>query len=510
MSRLRTLLCVPPQGYLAERWQGGKGMPSLGILYVAAVLEQHGHPVSVLDAHVTGMSAPHIAERVRSEAPDLFGVTITSENRLDAFGVIRAVKKARSSTVVVAGGPHCFFTDVDTLTHVPELDILVRGEGELTMLDLVEALETGRDLKTVAGISFREGGKIVQNAPRPPIPDLDVLPEPARHLVRMSDYHLLMDVPGKGALPATNIMTSRGCPFQCNFCATPRNWGRHVRGRSPEKVIREVEGLVDTHGARVIWFYDDTFNYNPKRLEILCQMILDRKLPIHWFAEIRVDMMTKELFKLMVRAGLYHVGFGIESACERICRDVIHKKATLGQASDVISWANELGVTANPFFIFSHPTETYGEARQTLRYAKSLKGKARCSLAILHVYPGTELYQRALAEKKIPEDFSWTTEHDPRILELPEAQGRIPLYKDKLSWYQISRLVFAFNDSARKVPLHVKIAKALRNPRLLRSIGIYATMAVAYAVAKVERLLGERAGERIDALVDRMFHRHSG
>jgi len=480
-------------------------MPSLGVLYVAAVLEQRGHPVSVLDAHARGMSVERIAEHVRGEAPDIFGITVTSENRLDAFSVARAVKRAHPAAFVVVGGPHCFFTDHDTLSHVPEIDAVVRGEGEFTMLELVEALGAGHDLRNVAGLTFRDGARIVQNGPRALIPDLDALPDPARNLIRMDDYRTLMEVPGKGWLPATNVMTSRGCPFQCNFCATPKNWGRRVRGRSPAKVVAEVEMLVNTYGARVIWFYDDTFNYSPPRLEAICRMLIERKLPIHWFAEVRVDMLTRPLFELMVQAGLYHVGFGIESACERICREIIRKQATLRQAEDVITWANELGVTANPFFIFSHPTETYAEATETLRYAKSLRGRSRCSLAILHVYPGTELHQRALAEGKIPADFSWTTPNDPRILELPEAQGRIPLYKDRLSWYQIARLMFALNESSKKVSLREKIAKVLRNPRAINNAPIYGVMLVAFLVTKLERALGERAVAPVDAFLARFL-----
>ena len=486
---MRTLLCVPPQGYLAERWQGGKGMPSLGVLYLAAVLEKNGYSVEVLDAHVKGMKIRDIVEYAKRDRPDIFGVTITSENRLEAFDVARAVKRALPDTAVIVGGPHCFYTDDDILTHIPEIDIVARGEGEITMLELAKAIQSGSGLGSVPGISFRRDGQVVRNPACAPITDLDELPEPARHLVDMHDYDLLMDVPGKGALPATNIMTSRGCPFQCNFCATPKNWGRHVRGRSPEKVIQEVEGLVDRYGARAIWFYDDTLNYDARRLETICNMILDRKLPISWFAEIRVDIMTKELFRLMARAGLYHVGFGIESASERVCREIIRKKATLAQASDVISWANEFGVIANPFFILSHPTETYEEARLTVNFARSLKGKAKCSIAILHAYPGTDLYRRAVEEGKIPADFSWTTEDDPRILELPEAQGRIPLYKDKLTWYQISRLIFSFNESSKKVALRDKVFKVLKNPRILRKLRIYAVMFVAFAVTKIERYL---------------------
>jgi len=495
-------LCVPPQGYFAERWKESS-MPSLGILYMAACLEREGIPVRTLPTHIMKWDIPDIVRYVEAEKPDIFGLTITTENRLEAFDVARAVKNARPETLVVAGGPHCVATAHDTLLHIPEVDMVVSGEAEETIVELVRAVEAGggaKNFKKIAGLNFREDGKIASNGPRMKIPDLNALPMPARHLENMELYNFTVDVPGKGKLQAANLMTSRGCPFDCNFCATPVNWGRKVRGISPEKVIAEIEYCIEKYGAEVIWFYDDTLNYNPKRLEQICDMMIERRLNVNWFCEVRVDALERKLFDKMVTAGMYHFGFGVESANERVCRDIINKKATLQQAIDVIDWANEMNVTANPFFIFSHPTETWAEALETLQFAESLRGRAQCSMAILHVYPATELWNRAVNEGKIPKDFSWTTPDDPRIVELPEAQGRIPLYMDKLSWFQISTIIFRFSQSAMKVSLWSKIMKAVKRINSFRRFRQYFVMGLALMKLKFDNFIGGRKKENDDSM----------
>lgn len=467
-------------------------MPSLGVLYIAARLEREGIPVRTLPSHVMKMTVDDIARHVLAEKPDIFGLTVTTENRLEAFEVARKVKRARPETFVVLGGPHCSATGHDTMTRIPEVDMVVSGEGENTMLELVRAIEAGggpRDFSRIEGVTYRDGGKAVFTGPRTKIPDLNALPFPARHLEDMSLYNFRVDVPGKGKLPAVNVMTSRGCPFDCNFCATPVNWGRKVRGVDAEKVIEEIELLMERYGAKVVWFYDDTLNYNPKRLERICDMMIERRLGLHWFCEIRVDAIDRRLFDRMVEAGMFHFGFGVESASRRVCDEIIHKKATLKQALDVIAWANDAHIIANPFFIFSHPTETWEEALETLEFAESLRGRAQCSMAVLHVYPATALWDRAVAEGKIPRDFSWTTEDDPRIIELPEAQGRIPLYMDKLTWFQLSTIIFRFSQSAMKVSLWSKMKKAVKRINSWRRFKQYFVMGLAFLNIKTRGFL---------------------
>lgn len=482
-------LCVPPQGYFAERWQDSS-MPSLGVLYMAAALEREGFGVRTIPAQVLKWGIGDIVRHVEREKPDIFGLTITTENRLEAFDVARAVKRARPETLVAVGGPHCLATAHDTLSHIPEIDLVVSGEGEETIVDIARAVAQGADraaLSKIPGVSAHVEGGMVSGGPRFKIPDLDAIPFPARHLEDMSLYNFFVDVPGRGRLPAANVMTSRGCPFDCNFCATPVNWGRKVRGASPERVIEEIESLMERYGVKAIWFYDDTLNYNPKRLETILDMMIERRLDLSWFCEIRVDAMDRPLFDKMVAAGMFHFGFGVESANERVCRDIIGKKATLQQARDVIGWANAMNVIANPFFIFSHPTETWEEALETLEFAESLKGRAMCSMAILHVYPSTRLWDRALAEGKIPHDFSWTAKDDPRVVELPEAQGHIPLYMDKLTWFQLSTIIFRFSQSALKVSLWSKVKKAARRITSWRRFKQYFIMGLALVKLKMGR-----------------------
>ena len=465
---------------------------------MAACLERAGIPVTSLPAHILRYSLDDISRYVADERPDIFGITVTTENRFDAFDVARTVKRTRPETTVILGGPHCTSTAVDTLSHIPEVDMVASGESELTIVELARAVGAGgraTDLAKIDGLSFRDGGGIVSGALRAKIPDLNDLPLPARHLEDMAAYNFFVDVPGRGKLAAANIMTSRGCPFDCNFCATPVNWGRKVRGVTPERVLEEIEHCMERYGARAIWFYDDTLNYNPARLEKICDMMIERKLDLSWFCEVRVDALDRRLFDKMVAAGMFHFGFGVESANERVCRDVIHKKATLQQAIDVIDWANEMGVTPNPFFIFSHPTETWEEALETLTFAESLRGRAQCSMAILHVYPSTELWDRAVAEKKIPADFTWTNPDDPRIVELPEAQGRIPLYMDKLTWFQISTIIFRFSQSAMKVSLMSKVTKAVKRINSWHRFRQYFIMGLALIKLKTENAIrGKKKG----------------
>jgi len=483
---------VPPGGYFAERWSHGTLMPALGILYMAAVLEQNGHEVDVTPSHVLRLTFKEIGKKIESDKPDVVGITTTTENRFLAFELAKTAKAARPQCFVVMGGPHFKNTAVDTLSHLPYVDGVVSGEGEMTMLELVEALKARGDFSKIKGLSFRKDGQIVVNPPRELLPDLNMLPMPARHLEPMDAYNFTMTVPGVGDLPAGNLMTSRGCPFTCNFCATPTNWGTNVRGLTPQNVIMEIEHLVEHYGVQALWFYDDTFNYKRQRTFDLMNLMIERKLGLRWYAEVRVDIMTKDLFWKMVEAGCYNLGFGIESGNQRVCRDIITKRATLKQAYDVIDWCNEAGIVASPGFIFSHPTETWEEAQETIRVIEDLQDRAECGVSVLHIYPGIELEKQAIQEGKIPADFSWTSKHDGRVILLPAAQGHVPLYQDKLTWWQISELMFRFAES-RRFSLWNQLKKV---PQVLSSIHSwadfrrYAIIFLVFCRLKISRMLG--------------------
>ncbi len=491
---MRVSFFVPPGGYFAERWSHGTLMPALGVLYMAAVLEQQGYEVDVTPTHVLELTWREIAQKIETDRPDIVGITTTTENRFLAFKLAKVAKKAYPRTFVLMGGPHFKNTAQDTLSHLPSVDGVCVGEGEMMMLDLVRCLEAKDDLRKVDGLSFRQNGQIVHNRPRALLPDLNALPLPARHLEPFEKYNFKMDIPGVGELSAANLMTSRGCPFTCNFCATPANWGTNVRGLTPENVVTEIEHLIDRYGVKAVWFYDDTFNYKRQRAFELMNLMIERKLGVRWYAEVRVDIMTKELFAKMVEAGCYNLGFGIESANERICKDIITKRATLKQAFDVIDWCNEYGIIASPGFIFSHPTETWAEAQETIEVIEALRDRAQCGVAILHLYPGIALEKRAIEEGKHPRDFSWTRKRDKRVIYLPAAQGHVPLYQDRLTWWQISELIFRYAESRRFSIWRQlkKVPKVLASIQSWADVKRYSIMFVVFCKMKAQRMLGKQ------------------
>lgn len=499
---MKIRLFVPPGGYFAERWSKGSSMPPLGLLYIGAVLEKEGADVGIVPADVLGLKERGVASRIREERPDIVGVTSTTENRFQSFKLIRLARKAHPGALTVMGGPHASMAAEDTLAHIPELDLIVRGEGETTTLELFRAFEkAGGDrerlrplLSGIDGISYRDtDGRVVTNPPRAPVLDLDALPFPAFHLVPFEKYNFRIEIPGRGPLQAVNIMASRGCPFDCNFCATPINWGRHVRMRSPENVVREIEEHVRERGARVIFFYDDTFNANPKRVERICDLILERKLDIFWRAEVRIDLIDRPLLEKMKRAGLFHISFGIEAGSERVRREVIHKRIELGDFHNLVGWCLELGIIPNVFFIFSHPTETWEEAQETVSIIERYRGRVEASVAVLHVYPGTPLEKTAFETGLLPRDFTWTKRYRSGIVTLPTAQGDVPLFLDKMSWAQISELLFRWSMSGGNVSLLRKAPRALRHIRSFGELRRYAIMAFVLVKLKARKLFGKQA-----------------
>jgi anaerobic magnesium-protoporphyrin IX monomethyl ester cyclase len=488
---MKVQLFVPPGGYFAERWSRGSSMPPLGLLSIAAVLEREGIEVEAVPADVLDMSWNDIRRKIRAARPDIVGVTSTTENRFQSFELARQAKEAWPQALTVMGGPHVSMATEDTLAHIEDLDIVVRGEGEDTMLDLCRALErkgAPDGISRVAGTSYRHEGQVVHNPPRSPIPDLDALPFPAFHLVPFEKYNFKIDVPGRGPLPAVNVMTSRGCPFNCNFCATPINWGRTVRVRTPLNVIREIEFLVQEYGARVIFFYDDTFNVSVRRVEEIANLILERKLPIFWRCEVRLDLMTKPLLARMKEAGLFHVSFGLEAGSERVRNTIIDKKISLGDFRNMVAWCRELDIIPNAFFIFSHPTETWEEARETIRIIEEYKDQVEASVAILHVYPGTPLERTAREIGLLPAGFTWTKKHAKKIITLPTAQGDVPLFLDRLTWTQVSELLFRWSFSGGNISIARKIPRVISNLRSWSDIRRYAVMALVYLRLKMRKI----------------------
>ena len=490
---MKVQLFIPPRGYVAQRWAEGNMMPSLGILYLAAVLEKEGIEVDVVPSDVLMYRWEDIARRINAFKPDILGVTTTTENRFDSFKLVALAKQLDKKIVTVLGGPHISMAKEDTLHHIRDVDILCIGEGEKTILELVSALKNKASLSRVKGIFYRDDtGKTLFTGNQQIIDDLDSLPMPARHLVPMEKYSFYIKTRDGRTRKAQNIITSRGCPFNCYFCSTPVNWGRRMRGHSPERVLEEIEHLIEAYQAEYIWFYDDTLNYNPARLNKIMDMIIERNLDIKFTCELRIDLVDKPMLEKMKKAGLELGSFGIEAGNSRIRQDVVRKKFDIQRAFQFLKWSKELDFIPGPFFIFSHHTETWKEAQETLEIMEKVKAinpLADISSAILHIYPGTHLESIAKSKGILPKDFSWSREQDMRrVHALPAAQGDVPLFKDRLTWWQIADLVMRWTSTSKKKISSEKIKKSLINLKTPKDVAIHFIFFLVFLKFKAKKI----------------------
>ena len=477
---MKVTLISPPSPYIASRWEKST-LPPLGLGYLAAYLEERGIACEILDAHVLRMKFRDIYKHLIDSRPDVVGVTFTTENRFAGFDTIRTARAALPQSLIVAGGPHVSAAAEDTLSHIPELDAVVRGEGEAVFFELIERYACEKSFTDLRGISFRIDNEAISNPNAPFIQDLDSIPFPARHLMPMDRYQYEVYVPGVGNLRALNIMASRGCPFDCSFCASPQMWGRKYRARSPENVLGEIEELVRIYGGRALWIFDDTFTIDRARTVQIAEGIARRFPDLRWTCEIRVDTVDKELLALMQRAGCYCVAFGVESGSQRVLDESIGKHITLEQVRQVVDWCRQLRLSYNPFMILSHPGETEEEALETMRLVSEWHADgAQVSMAVMHVYPGTRIEKVARDKGIIPQDFSWVLKEDAkRVAMLPTAQGDVPIFLDKLSWSFLSGLLFEWARMQRYSVLK-RIPRALLSIKSLSDLRRYWEMLKAY------------------------------
>lgn len=360
--------------------------PPLGLGYLAAVLEQRGHTVRIFDFGLEP-SRPLEGEipGVLGFAPDLIGFTSMTTNFHSVEQTVRLLRE-QTDTPIVIGGPHATVFPERTLQENAGMDYLVVGEGEETLLELVEVLEGRRAPAEVAGLCYRDGDAVHCNPSRPLIKDLDALPFPARHLFELERYPLFAP---DGARMLT-VLTSRGCPYNCSYCFKGIV-GRTYRQRSPENLIAELRLLIDTYGIRNFYFIDDLFTLDVKRLNALMDRILEEGLDIRWQCLARVDRVTPELLKKMAAAGCREVHYGIESGNQEIINR-IGKRITLEQVRRAVTWTAQAGIRSKGYFMLGLPGDTEETMEQTIQFAASLDlDDAMFSLTT--PFPGTRLWE---------------------------------------------------------------------------------------------------------------------
>jgi anaerobic magnesium-protoporphyrin IX monomethyl ester cyclase len=361
-----------------------RAMP-LGLAYLAAVLENRGYQVDVIDLAFERLSERELGKRIIEINPDLIGLSALTPTYHEAIKVLRIVKEVVPKAKTVLGGPHPTILPEESIRE-SVVDFLVRGEGERTIVELVEALECEGDLSGIEGLSFKMGDTTIHNLLRPLIDDLDTIPFPAWHLFHINRYSTKAE-----GYRWANMMTGRGCPYDCVFCYRGPAAGKVFRARSPENVVEEIKILKDRFNIRSIKFWDDTFIIDRERVSTICDLFLKNNLHIYWTCQTRADCVDFELLKKMKAAGCAMILFGVESGSQKILNR-IGKRLTKEEIRESFRLVKKAGLLTASSFMIGFPWDTKETIHETIRFAKELD----TDYSKFHPttpFPGTKLWE---------------------------------------------------------------------------------------------------------------------
>lgn len=397
---MKVLFVNPPQTASKYKFMGVIA-PPLGIAYMAGVLQENNIDVEILDASAEDMDFKDVEKELLKRKPDLVALTALTPTIGRALETAQVVKETLPDSIVVMGGYHPTFNFIETLED-ENVDIVIRGEGEYIMLNLVQALENQSSLHDVKGIVFEDKNskEIVVNPEAPLIQDLDELPFPALNLLPMKKYRLLdMDT------HMTTMITTRGCPMQCSFCSSAAMHGKKIRERSVENIVDEIEYLKTNYDIDTIAFMDDTFTLKKRKVMAICDEILKRNIEIMWGCTSRVDTLDEKLLKKMKEAGCITIFIGVESADQQQL-DNMCKNTTIAKIENAFKIAHKLKIRTIASVALGMPGDTKEIMNKTVKFIHKLKPNyAIYSLAT--PYPGTRFYKEAF-EKNLIKIKDWS------------------------------------------------------------------------------------------------------
>jgi len=373
MDKNSVFLIYPPitkfERYSSEIGSAGGCQIPLGIYYLASYLRQHKFDVKVVDAEALNLTSEQIINQIAAFNPKYIGISSTTVAFHRAYTLAQEIKSAFKDNIIILGGPHITANPLEAM-QTGSFDFGVIGEGEITLLELLNALNENKDVTQIDGIAYTDTHKnIILTHPRPFIENLDILPFPAYDMIE--DISIYNPPPSNyKTLPVVNIITSRGCPNNCTFC-DKNIFGNTYRKRTAQNIVNEIKYLKEKFKVNEIAFVDDTFLIDKKRVNELFDTLKNDNISFYWTCMSRINNVDFEFLEYIKAHGCWHISFGIESGNQDILK-LIKKNISLPKAKQVISWCRKLGIKTKGFFIIGHPTETLETINQTIKTACEL------------------------------------------------------------------------------------------------------------------------------------------
>ena len=380
---MKILLIYPPPIEKRVYYEEDIQAPPIGMYCVAAVLKESGYDVKIKNCH-DKEDPKEIEPLLVAENPAIIGFSILNANRLGAIEIAQLAKKINPNVRIVFGGAGATFLWEHLLKNFTVIDYIVLGEGEYTFPELLKSIQEDRNCGNIKGIAYRNGEKIIRTEPREFISDLDSLPIPAKYF----QYR--------------HVCSSRGCPWNCLFCGSPKFWGRRIRFRSPKNFVDELE-LLYKKGISFFYFSDDNLTIKKDRIIEICKEIINRGLDISWYAISRVSYVDDEILYWMRMAGCIQISYGVESGSEKI-RKILNKPLKRNKIERAFHLTRSYGILPRGYFIYGCPGETWETINETIELIHSIKPLS-CLFYILDIFPGTELYERIKQRLGIDEDI---------------------------------------------------------------------------------------------------------
>jgi len=472
------ILLVDPPWYV---FQGIKSDSVIvGMVYIASVLKEKGHDCLVYNGDFTmdtlkggeGLFVDcenyldnmaydesfvwrDFEKLLEKYAPDYVGISMHTPKYGSAVKIAKIVKKYDPYIPVLVGGLHPTIEPIETLKE-PFFDVAVIGEGEETIVELINVMDTGGELSSVKGICYKENKVVVQNPPRPLIEDIDAIPFPDFTLC-----HRFEEYPSEYF---NRILTTRGCPFSCVYCMSPKLWRKKVRFRSPEKVFEEMKYRYQRFGIRFFKFNDDTFTLDCRRLEKLCALIVKGKMKIKWGCDTRADKLNEDVLTMMKNAGCSHLNIGVESGSEKIL-GYIKKGESLEAIKKAFVLAKKMKINVLAYFMMGFPPETKEDILMSVEVMKEIRPDGVC-WSLFTPYPGSEIYEQLKKNGTLqaPSDWSNFFHHSPEMN-----------FSSHISDEEWPRLIEFVNNSIKDYLRECAVERFFENPvkSLAERISIY-------------------------------------
>ena len=396
------------------------GIP-LGLTYLSAfVNDPQRIEVRILNCGDDTLSHASVIETIRQEKPHVVGATVYTYQANEILSFLKAVKQIDRSILTVIGGPHPTAVPAETARDA-SVDVVVRGEGEITFKSLIDRFEKKENYDDLDGIAFLRNGKVIVNKPRDFIDDLDTLPLPMWQDLPIHTYNSPeYGHPRMNKKNFMNMIATRGCPYQCIFCGAANVWGRKVRKHSPARIVEEVRILHQEYGVHSLRFADSTFTIDRNWIFEFCDILQSLDMDVAWSANARANTIDEQILVEMKKAKCMTLSIGVESGDENVLR-INKKHQDLNQVKLAFQAMRKVGIFSSAYFMIGCLGETKESIKKTREFALELDPDQVSVSAYATPYPGTEFYDIAKKEAKI-EDVPWEKFHHSRnIIYIPQG-----------------------------------------------------------------------------------------